>query len=155
MDRRIIDVVFSSALILFAVVILTGDGLVEGGVETDLGSLMLPRIVAMAIMAFSAMIAISSLINLLKKAPMGPLENVNTHGFLGVGVYIAILVAYWYLIPHIGFLFATPLVMFAIATLLGGRAWLVLGMVSIAVPTLVYYGSNQFLRVFLPAWSLS
>lgn len=155
MDRRIIDVTFSSVLIIASLVILTSSQLVEGGVETDLGSLVLPRIVATAILVFSAMIGIPSLFNLLKKTPMGPLEHVNTEGFWGVGVYIAILVAYWYGVPRIGFLFATPVAMLTIAILLGGRNWLVMAVVSVVVPTLVYYGSSHFLRVFLPPWTLS
>ena len=155
MDRRIIDVVFSSALIILSLVILTSERLVEGGVETDLGSLVLPRVVAAAIVFFSATIGISSMLSLLRRTPLGPLENINTKGFLGVAVYIAILTAYWYGMPRIGFLLATPVAMFAIAILLGGRSWLVMAVVSVVVPTLVYYGSNHFLRVFLPAWNLS
>lgn len=155
MDRRIIDVVFSSFLIIASMVILTNNQLVEGGVETELGSMVLPRVVAVAIMLFSAMIGIPSLINLLKKAAPGPLDHVNVNGFMGIAIYVAILAAYWYGMPRIGFLFATPVAMFAIAVLLGGRNWLVMTAVSVVVPTLVYFGCNHFLRVFLPAWTLS
>lgn len=155
MDRRIIDVVFSSFLIIVSLVILTGNQLVEGGVETDLGSMVLPRAVAVAIMVFSAMIGIPSLINLLKNAPPGPLEHVNVKGFMGVAIYVVILAAYWYGMPRIGFLLATPVAMFAIAVLLGGRSWLVMTAVSVVVPTLVYFGCNHFLRVFLPPWAMS
>ena len=35
MDRRKIDVAFSSLLIVISFIILTGDNLVEGGMETE------------------------------------------------------------------------------------------------------------------------
>jgi putative tricarboxylic transport membrane protein len=155
MDRRKLDVVFTTVLIIASLVILQGDNLVKGGVETDLGSLFLPRIVAVAILFFSAMIGIPSLLNLLRNAPPGELEHVNTEGFLGIGVYFAILIAYWYFVPHIGFLLATPVVMFSIAVLLGGRSWAVMSGMSVVVTLVVYYGSKHFLRVFLPEWTLS
>lgn len=155
MDRRIIDVAFSSVLIIVSLVILTSSQLVEGGVETDFGSMVLPRAVAVAIMVFSAMIGIPSLLNLLKKAQPGALEHVNVEGFLGVVVYVVILSAYWYGMPLIGFLLATPVAMFAIGVLLGGRNWLVMTVVSVVLPAVVYYGCNHFLRVFLPPWNMS
>ena len=49
MDRRKIDVAMTSFLIVMSLIILISDDLVQGGVETDLGSMFLPRIVAIAI----------------------------------------------------------------------------------------------------------
>ncbi|TVO63974.1 tripartite tricarboxylate transporter TctB family protein [Denitromonas ohlonensis] len=155
MNRRKIDVAFTSLLIIVSLVILSSDKLVEGGMETDLGSLFLPRIVAVFIILFSVMIGIPSLAKLLKNAPLGGLERIDTTGFLGIGIYIAILVAYWAAIPHVGFLIATPIAMFSIAVLLEGRNWPVMAAVSVLTPLAVYYGSSTFLRVFLPTWSLS
>lgn len=155
MNRRKIDVAFTSLLIIVSLVILSSDKLVEGGMETDLGSMFLPRIVAVFIILFSAMIGAPSLAKLLKNAPLGGLEHIDTTGFLGIGIYIAILVAYWAAIPHVGFLIATPIAMFGIAVLLEGRNWLVMAAVSVLTPLAVYYGSSTFLRVFLPTWSLS
>lgn len=155
MDRRIADVVFTTALIIASVVILVGNNLVEGGVETDLGSLLLPRLVAMAIIVFSVLIGVPSLLKLLGNEARSTLETIDTEGFLGVGLYIGILAAYWYFLPIAGFLVTTPVAMFAIAVLLGGRRWWVMAAVSVAVPTVVYYGCSNFLRVFLPVWNLS
>lgn len=155
MNRRKIDVALSSVLIIASLTILISDKLVEGGVETDLGSMFLPRIVAVFILFFSAMIGIPSLARLCKDTPLGGLERVDTEGFLGIFVYIAILVAYWFAMPYVGFLIATPIAMFGIAVLLGGRNWPVMAAVSILTPTIVYFGSSAFLRVFLPSWSLS
>ena len=154
MDRRFIDIAGTTALIILSIVILTNDSLVEGGVETELSSMLLPRIVACLIIFFSAMIGLPSLLSLVKRAPMGQIENISTKGFFGVGVYIVILVLYWYGMPRLGFLLATPIAMFLISVLLGGRNWMLMAAMSVGVTFVVYFGSNHFLRVILPSWSL-
>lgn len=85
MNRRKLDVAFSSILIIVSLIILTSDGLVEGGMETDLGSMFLPRIVAGFILIFSATIGIQSLIRIFKGVALNGLERVDTEGFLGIG----------------------------------------------------------------------
>ena len=65
MTRRHLDVIVCSILILGSVLILTLDGLAQGGVETQLGSLLMPRAVAVLIILFSLMIAIPSLLSLI------------------------------------------------------------------------------------------
>jgi hypothetical protein len=155
MDRRKVDVVLATVLIVVSLVILTYDGLSEGGVETELGSLFLPRIVACLIIIFSATIAIQSLIKLNKKAEFEDGELISTEDFMGVYLYIAIFIIYWLAVPYLGFLIATPFVMFGIACLLGGRSWFAISIMSIITPLCVFYGSVHFLRVFLPTWSLS
>ncbi len=155
MDRRKIDVVISTCLILMSLIILTNDGLSEGGVETDLGSLFLPRIVAGLIIIFSATIAIQSILKLKRNADINEEDIISTEGFMGVNIYIGIFILYWLAVPYIGFLIATPFVMFAVSYLLGGRSWFAMTAMSIVVPLIVFYGANHFLRVFLPIWSLA
>jgi putative tricarboxylic transport membrane protein len=155
MNRRKIDVVVCSALIIASLIIFSNDTLAEGGVETDLGSMFLPRIVAGFIILFSAMIGIPSLAKLLNKTPLGGLEHIDTEGFFGIGIYIAILIAYWLAMPHVGFLIATPFAMFGIAWLLEGRNWFAMTALSIITPLVVYFGSSFFLRIALPSWTLS
>jgi hypothetical protein len=155
MDRRKVDVVVMTMLMIVSIIILTNDNLSDGGVETELGSLFLPRIVAGFIIAFSLFVGSSSLFKLLQKEQMSDVETISLSGFFAVNIYIAIFIAYWFLVPLVGFLFITPLVMFAVAILLGGRDWLPMIAVSVIVPLLVFYGSSHFLRVFLPTWSFS
>ncbi len=155
MDRRKIDVVISTILIIASLIILTNDSLSEGGVETDLGSLFLPRIVACLIIVFSAVIGVQSLLKLSKKARMEDVEKIDLTGFMGVNIYIGTFILYWFLVPYLGFLLVTPFVMFAIAFLLGGRSWFAMTAMSIITPLLIFYGASHFLRVFLPTWSLS
>ena len=154
MNRRYIDVVLCSALIIGAILILTLDGLAQGGVETLLGSMLMPRIVAGLILIFAAMIGVSSLRQILADTPLAPQEWVDTNGLGGVLIYLAIFVAYWWFMPMVGFVVATSIAMFAIATLLGGRSWLAMACVSIILPLVTFYGCRELIRVYLPEWSL-
>ncbi len=155
MNRRKVDLVFSSFFILISLVVLTSKTLVEGGVETELGSLFLPRIVAVLIIVFSMTIGIQSLVKLYRKSPLEQLEYINTTGFFGVGLYFAIFITYWFIVPYVGFLIATPLAMLGIAVLLGCRRWITFSVVSIITTVFIFYGCRMYLRVFLPTWSIS
>ncbi|MEH6446229.1 MAG: tripartite tricarboxylate transporter TctB family protein [Oceanospirillaceae bacterium] len=155
MDRRKADIVVMTILIIASIIILTNDNLTQGGAETDLGSLFLPRIVACFIIGFALFIAGSSVAKLLQKEPMATNEGISLSGFWGVNLYVAIFIGYWFLVPLVGFLLVTPFVMMAVAVLLGGRRWIAMTTVSIVVPAMVFYGSIHFLRVYLPTWSLS
>lgn len=154
MDRRKIDVVLATFLIIISVIILTSDSLVEGGAESDLGSMFLPRVVAGLMIVFSATIAFESLKHLSAGTRAEAHEIISTSGFSGIFLYIGIFVAYWFTMPYVGFLVATPIVMIAVAVLLGGRSWLPILATSVITPTIVFYISREFLRVYLPAWSL-
>ncbi len=155
MDRRKIDVIMASVLIVVGVIILKNDNLSVGGVESSLGSLFLPRIVALFIIGLSAIIGIQSLLKIRKKQIQEGDEIINLSGFLGVNLYVAIFIAYWFLTPYVGFLITTPVIMLSIAFLLGGRNWWIMIPVSIITAFVVFYGCRHFLRVFLPTWSLS
>lgn len=155
MNRRKVDVVVYTFFIVIALVVLVGNNLVEGGAETELDSLLLPRIIAGFILLFSATIAIQSIVKLHKRTPLADTERFATTGFGGIAVYALILVGYWLVLPYVGFLVATPFAMFGIALLLGGRNWITLIAMSIVTPAIIYYASINLLRVFLPTWSLS
>ncbi len=154
MDRRKVDVVMSAVLIMASIIILTNDNLAEGGMETDLGSLFLPRVVAFLIIVFAAAIGIQSLYKISQKKGLESTEYIDTRGFWGIGIYILIFLLYWFIVPYVGFLIATPLAMFSIALLLGGRRFIAMTVVSVATSVFVFYGCSQYLRVFLPTWSL-
>lgn len=154
MDRRKIDVVLSTLLIIAAVIILTNDNLAEGGAQSDLGILFLPRVAAGFMILFAGTIAVQSFLRLAQGAEQEDLEKITTDGFSGIFIYVGIFVAYWLAVPHLGFLVTTPLVMISVAILLGGRNWLPMIALSVIIPILIDYGSREFLRVYLPTWSL-
>lgn len=154
MDRRKIDVVLSTFLIIISVIILTNDNLAEGGAESDLGIMFLPRVVAGFMIIFAATIAIQSFSKLSKGAELEGPELIITNGYSGIFIYIGIFVAYWLAVPHLGFMVTTPFVMLGVAVLLGGRNWIPLIAMSVITPVLIFYGSKEFLRVYLPTWTL-
>lgn len=155
MDRRKIDIVLSAVLMIMALIILTSDNFVEGGAESDIGNMFLPRVVATLIILFAGSIGIQSLLKLIRRATIEEPELIITNGFAGIVIYIGIFVAYWLAVPYVGFLIATPIVMFAIAQLLGGRSWLPITLMSVILPLIIFFGSREFLRVYLPTWTLS
>lgn len=154
LDRRKIDVALSTLLIVISIIILVSDDLVEGGAASDLGSMFLPRVVASLMILFSATIAFQSLRQLSAgHAPQGD-ELISSAGFSGILLYLGIFIAYWLAVPWVGFLIATPLVMIAVARLLNGRRWGPIIATSVIIPTLIFYAAREFLRVYLPTWSL-
>ncbi len=154
MNRRKIDVAFSAFLILVSLTILVNDNLVEGGVETELGSMFLPRLVAICMLIFSATIGIEAITKLSRKTELALEEKIDTTGFLGIGIYLAIFVFYWFVVPYVGFLVATPFTIFSVALLLGGRSWVTMVLLSVITPFIIDYGCSNFLRVILPTGSL-
>jgi len=155
MNRRKVDVVLSAILITVSLIILTNDGLVEGGMETELGSMFVPRIIAFFILLFSGTIGVQSLLKMRKNKELELVEYIDTTGFGGVAIYFGIFILYWLVVPYLGFIVATPFTIFSIAYLLGGRSWVPIGLLSVVTPIIIYYGCSQYLRVFLPTWSLS
>tara|TARA_R110001583_G_scaffold11642_3_gene52474 strand:- start:2583 stop:3047 length:465 start_codon:yes stop_codon:yes gene_type:complete len=154
MDRRKIDVGLAAFLTSVSVIILTNNNLVEGGAESDLGSMFLPRTVASLIILFAAITAIQSLRKLAQGTKPEGQEIIITDGFGGIFIYIGIFIAYWLSVPYVGFLVATPFIMLAVAILLGGRNWVPIIATSVITPVLLFYGSREFLRVYLPTWTL-
>lgn len=155
MDRRKIDILFSAILIIASLFILTSNNLVQGGIETALGSMFLPRIVAVFVIIFAGTIGIQSLSKIYKRADLGETERIDTDGFVGIGIYILIFITYGLIVPYVGFLLATPFVMFGIAALLRGRSWFAMAALSVIAPIVIYYATRELLRVYLPAWSLT
>ncbi|BHH86165.1 hypothetical protein LA52FAK_44540 [Desulforhopalus sp. 52FAK] len=155
MNRRKIDVVLSAVLMTVSLIILLNDNLVEGGMETELGSMFVPRIIATFILIFSGTIGFQALTKMKNHQELDIVENIDTKGFGGVAIYFGIFILYWLAVPYVGFIVATPFTIFSVACLLGGRSWIPISILSIVTPILIYYGCSQYLRVFLPTWSLS
>lgn len=155
MDKPRVDAAFASAVILIAILILSNDALVEGGAQTELGPLFLPRIVASVMILLSLGIGLPALLRILRRpgtvrSPLGGAGDA-----VGVSLYLAILLIYWAAMPWVGFMVATPAAMLAIGWLLGARKWAPMLTISLITPLVIDYGSRAFLRVFLPVWSLS
>ncbi|MCG8637508.1 MAG: tripartite tricarboxylate transporter TctB family protein [Desulfobacterales bacterium] len=154
MDRRKIDVVLSSILITVSMIILTNDNMASGGMETELGSMFLPRLISVFIIIFSGTMGAQALLKLRRQAALSDTEFIDTTGFMGVGIYFGIFILYWIAVPRIGFLASTPFTVLAVGYLLGGRSWIPMIVTAVLISVFIYYGCSQYLRVFLPTWSL-
>ena len=155
MDKPRVDVAFASAIILISILILSNDALVEGGAQTELGPLFLPRIVAAVMILLSLGIGLPALRGIVRRSRTVHPDEGGARDVVGVGLYLVILLSYWAAMPWIGFLVATPAAMLAIGWLLGARKWAPMLTISLITPLVIDYGSRAFLRVFLPVWSLS
>ncbi len=155
MDKPRVDVAFASAIILISILILSNDALVEGGAQTELGPLFLPRIVAAVMILLSLGIGLPALLGIVRRSGTVHPDEGGARDAFGVGLYLAILLGYWAVMPWVGFLVATPAAMMAIGWLLGARKWAAMLAISLITPLVIDYGSRTFLRVFLPVWSLS
>lgn len=151
MDKRKAEIYISLFLIIISMVILVNDNLVEGGVESDLGSLFLPRVVAVILIALSLSMGMKA-INEIKKEKRVNAENlINKEGFSGVFIYLAIIFFYWLSMPYIGFLISTIITMLLVAKLLNAQQWLKVIAMTLIVAVSINYGAKEFLHVYLPA----
>lgn len=157
MDKRMAEIVMSTVLIGVSLVILLNDNLVEGGLETDLGSMFLPRIVAGLISVFSLAIAFPAARSLSQRKVATEEEQIDVQGFSGILMYMGTLVAYWLVLPHLGFVLSTLLVIFFVAFIFdckGIRSWLNVAVLSLIITFGLDYGTREHLRVYLPSFDL-
>ena len=155
MDKPRVDLAFASTVILIAILVLGNDALVEGGAQTELGPLFLPRIVATVMILLSLGIGLPALLGIVRRSGTALPDEGGARDAVGVGLYLTILLSYWAAMPWVGFMVVTPAAMLAIGWLLGARRWAPMLAISLITPLVIDYGSRTFLRVFLPVWSLS
>ncbi len=157
MDKRKAEMFLSSILIVLSVFILTSNNLVEGGVETDLGSLFLPRSVALIMIALSIMMGWPAVKSFMKKHPINKDELIATEGFSGVLLYMIAMVGYWLAMPYVGFMFSTVAVMVFVAYVFGCSSlqdWFKVVLMALVIAIGIDYGTKHFLRVYLPSFEL-
>lgn len=149
MDKRKAELAASILIIFISAFIIFNDNLVEGGVETDLGSMFLPRSLAYLMIFLALSMGYKSLKKIVDES-----ETIDIRGFSGVFYYIGILFFYWLTMPYIGFMVSTFLVMISVAFLLGAKSWVRVIVMSIFLSAIIQYGAKDFLYVYLPTWNL-
>ena len=154
LDKRKAEFFVSLLLMFFSIFILVSDELVEGGVETDLGSMFLPRFVAVIIIIFSLSIGVNSLKEMKKEKEINSNNYISLKGYSGIFLYLLSVFAYWLIMPYMGFMVSTILVMIFIAFLLGGKKWHKIIIIFSFIAISINYGTKEFLHVYLPAWNL-
>lgn len=157
MSKPKLELCFALVMIGMSMFILFSDNLVEGGIETDLGSLFLPRVVAVIMVFLSVMIARTSLNSIIVQRKTQHHEVIDLEGFSGVFLYIFTMVAYWLALSYFGFVLSTLAAMLFVAYIFGARgvkAWIKVVLMSAVVTFGVDYGAKEFLRVYLPPFNL-
>lgn len=157
MSKPKLELCFALIMIGISISILFSDNLVEGGIETDLGSLFLPRVIAVIMIFLSIMIGRTSLNSIIAERKTQHRDVIELDGFSGVLLYVAALIAYWFALSYLGFVLSTLAVMLFVAYLFGARgatAWIKVVLMSVVVTVGVDYGAREFLRVYLPPFNL-
>jgi len=154
LDKRKAELAASILIIFISAFIILNDNLVEGGVETDLGSMFLPRSLAYLMILLALSMGYKSLKKIVKQNAVDANEIIDINGFSGVFYYVGILFFYWLTMPYLGFMVSTFLVMVSVAFLLGARNWVRVIVMSIFLSSIIQYGAKEFLYVYLPTWNL-
>ena len=134
---------------------------VYGGVETKLGSLFFPRFAIISIAVLSLLLTCFAVLEITnkfslgvilkkEKSPVSQQTSAEEHSWKKAFLYIVMLFGYLLLLYSLGFLVSSPLMIFSVMLLFGGRRLKLMIPLSIIVPLLIYYGCYHYMKVFLP-----
>jgi len=166
MQKHKSDLLLATLLWVASLYILLFDDFIEGGLETDLGSLFLPRAAALVVAVLALFIggpAIKAL-----RAEHGQSDHVadqqgqpqteeNEGSLLWPMLYIVALIAYWFALPILGFVLSTILVVFFVAYIFNCNTaldWLKVLVISLVISFGLDYVTQKFLKVYLPTSTL-
>lgn len=139
------DLIVGLGLLVFAGLYFSQSfSIVRGFASDRLGPAFFPRLLALAL----AVMAVA----LLVRAASGR-SDPEPPPRMKMGVFIAVLVlatAYVFLLPRVGFLFATPVLLGAVIWLLGLREWPGLIATAAGVTLALYVVFVRMLHVLLP-----
>ena len=147
MQRRTIEftIMFLLVLVSFSILFL-GKSMVDGGMESGMSPLFLPRIVAVLILVFCTM----GIYETIKEQNADGLET----DLVSVAKHVGIFFVYFFVLPYLGFMLSTSIMMFVIMYQMGGRNLLIMVVVSISGSVIIYYAGYHLLKVLLPVGSL-
>jgi hypothetical protein len=155
MERNKVDIIIGIVLCVFSLYFyIFAYEFIEGGMKSELGSMFLPRLTLFAIFCLSCLMLLNAFRNikkLNKQAGSNKKEYFNTRGYSNILKYTVVAFTYWLLMPYLGFLISTPLMMFSVMYLLSARKWLTMACVSITLTVALKYACYYGLKVLLPA----
>jgi putative tricarboxylic transport membrane protein len=123
---------------------LASAGFSDVGINpADIGPAAVPRLMAGLVI----LLGVVQLVISLSRRKSDRIIIPNKRG-LAAGVILIFL--YVFLMPIVGYLYATPLFVFILMGLLGNRKWLQMILVSAAFTGIAYAIFYKFLRVALP-----
>ena len=155
MERNKIDIIIGIVLCVFSLSFyMFAYEMIDGGMESELGSMFMPRLLFFSIFLLSILMIVNAFKNINKhnkQAVSNKREYLNTQGYSNIFKYSAVVFVYWLLMPIFGFMITTPLMMFSVMYLLLARNWLTMACVSIALSIALNYICYYGLRVLLPS----
>lgn len=162
MQKHKSDLLLATLLWVASLYILLFDDFIEGGLETDLGSLFLPRAAAL-VMGFLALFIGVPAIKAMRaerthNKPIDDQQDEEQEGsLLWPLLYIAALIGYWFMLPYLGFVVSTILVVFFVAYIFNcstAADWLKVLIISLVIAFGLDYVTQKFLKVYLPTSTL-
>lgn len=143
------DAVIGLVLLVFAALYFQQSlGIVRGFASDRLGPTFFPRLLAVALALLAITLVARAAGNRSERAPP-PAVRVGV--FLGV---MGLTAAYALLLPSVGFLLATPVLVGGVIALMGLREWRPLLGTAIGVTLTLYLVFARFLHVLLPSGPL-
>lgn len=139
------DLTIGLGLLAFTVFYAQQSFLIRRGFASDrLGPAFFPRLLALALGVLAVILVVRALAG--RSDPSRP-PAIRAGAFAGV---LVLLVAYGLLMPRVGFVPATPVLLGAVIWILGLRAWTALIGTALGVTAVLYVLFGRALHVLLP-----
>lgn len=141
--------------ILFSLFLMNIEKFVYGGIPGSISPVLLPKLIVTLIVVLSIIMIGTSILNRNKKSAASTIidKALDGDGVVNqklIAIYISILLLYLLSLYVFGFVLSTPVVMFGIMFLLGGRNMKVILPLVLISPPLFNYLCYHFLKVILP-----
>jgi putative tricarboxylic transport membrane protein len=141
-------VALSVGLLLLGGVLLWQALIVPGEVSDASGPKFMPVVVAVLWLVLSAAYALTHVRNAIRGEAS---DDVTKFDHIPqVGMVMAILVAYAYILQPVGYLLATTALVWATSRVMGSRSWLRDLIVAIGLTVVVYFVFSRALGIYLP-----
>jgi putative tricarboxylic transport membrane protein len=139
------DLITGLALLAFTALYAQQSFLIRRGFASDrLGPAAFPRLLALVLGILAALLVVRALAG--RSDPARP-PAIRGGPFAAV---LVLLVAYALLLPRVGFLLATPVLLGGVIYALGLRAWLTLVGTALGITAVLYVVFGRGLHVLLP-----
>jgi hypothetical protein len=139
------DLLGGIGLLLFAAFYFERSFAISTGLASDrLGPTFFPRVLASGLALLAAVLIIRALLDRSDRTPLSAVRATRLFGVLGLTILWALL------LPRVGFLLVTPLLLGSVMWTMGLRRWRGLIGVSIGMTLVLYLVFVRGLNVLLP-----
>jgi hypothetical protein len=114
-----------------------------------------PRIIGLLIVICSFSVLFSSLRNKKQKDKLNVIwEGLNLKNILSTMIIIVSITLYLLILNYVGFLFSSPVLIFLLAWVMGGKNWIINIVLGIVSSGLIYWLFWIVMRIYIPQGSL-